>query len=242
MPKAILVIILLLLGVSGYLLWTNNNQGPAPITQQTQSSPTATSPRENEIKVSPINGTNFEKSVVEADNCGNPVGMVSYHDKVSDSYMKINSNSLPGNADSRKGLDDISAFLSGKKLGSFENIRSFEMAFRDYCGGHYTYFIKELSNIQYPNTDSVKTLMAYTGQDMYGNVEVMVLAKKGDELIYLSKYFLDQPLYTKHQQDCDNPQNGEASEKCYKEAIRTDAALESLARQETSKLISLFAI
>lgn len=198
------------------------------------------------IKVVPINADKFQKTIVDIDNCNNPVGLVAYHDKNTNSSMKINSTSLKHNPDITQGVDDLIKFLDLGKQSNFQDIGSLEFVFRDYCGGSAHYLVKELPSIKYHSTDRVRALMDFSAQaPVSGEIFVVIYAQKGDNLIKLSKHLGDQILYKDHKEKCDiNKYNGDGkvADECYKKEILLDANLEQLSTQTANNLVTLFSI
>lgn len=227
--RKVLILLLIILGIGGYLLLKN----------QTPSSTTNTSIK---ATTEPINST-FVKEVVAQDNCNNPIGMISYHDLKSDSWMKINNLLLPENEVSKTGLSQIKSFLTMNTLKPLQDINSFEFPFHNYCGGSSNIFIKELPGIIFPNTDKSRVVVNYTTQASFGYVTVVVFAQKNNDIIQLSKFMNDGTLYQVNVNACNtNPTEYQKNEDCYRNRLLQDTNLQNIAANEATRLISLFAI
>jgi hypothetical protein len=197
------------------------------------------------ITVVPQQANLFTKYRISEDICASPIGLVAYYDKDSDSWMKINSLVLPGNAGSKNDLLTIDGFLNGGTLASYQDVGSFVFPFRQDCGGYYAYYIKELPNILYPNTDKSRTIMMYTGQQAFGGVRVIILAKKGDDIIYLEKV-LDSSILTADRNSCgfqSYMKNGSGGDdNCYRKTLVSDKSLEATSIEKAKSLVTLFSI
>lgn len=233
--------ILLITGVI-FLVLILNQKWYQPKPSATQVPQAVTEEADQDIKVLPLNVTQFEKSLVSDDACGNPVGMITYHDKSSDSWMKINSTTLPGNPDSKKGLTELQKLLDNGQQEEFQNLGSIEMAFRDYCGGHYIFSIRELTGIKYERMDQSRAFMTLTGQASGGDITVYVFAKKRDNYIQLVKTIQEEGLYKNYIKSCELEAGGPIDEDCYRKAIINDKNLEQIARNQANQLVSSFAI
>lgn len=256
------IIIVATIGSGAYFFSKSLNQPQPGTLQSTQNTPPSIPPNTlptnstpvrlsdditEKIKVVPVNVVKFQKSIVDSDNCSNPIGLVSYFDKSTNAWMKINSELLPGNARSKKEIDDLLKFLDAGQQENWQDIDSFETVFRDYCGGHYSFLIRELEGISYVGTEKSRALMVLTGQSSWGEVTVLVYGKRGDNLIQLSKHLGDKALYANHIETCQSKNDNKTDYdkqfiECYNQAILSDKNIKQKARMEANKLVNLFAI
>lgn len=249
------ILILILIGVSTiYFLFAqkksglqNNlqiSQNPS-ITAPVSSTSTANSP--TKVVTVPINAVEYVKGVVTEDGCNNPIGLVTYHDTKKDTWMKINSLLDTQNKNNEDGLTQIESYLNGSiALKPYQDIITWEFPFHNYCGGATNLFIKELPGIIFPNTESSKAMIVYTTQSVHGQVTVIVLAKKENDIIQLSKYMNDKSLYESLEQACpissDSQEIDQQSENCYRDKLLQDTNLQKVALNQAKALISEFAI
>jgi len=251
---SILVLILILVIAGGAYLYNQSNQEYKQESQSTPSTYPPLGPPQEEsqiplpssitekIKVVPIDKDKFSKQIVDSDDCNNPIGLVSYTDISTNSWMKINSELLPGNTDSKKGISDLFKFLEMGKTSDWQDVGSFENAFREYCGGHYSYLIREIDGVNYSNVDKSRSLMIIAGNGVYGHVATLVYAINGDNVIQLSRYLDEQKLYDNHINICESQNNGQPNVECYKQRILKDEILKAKAKSEANRLVTLFAI
>ena len=129
----------------------------------------------DKITVLPANASKFEKTVVNEDGCNNPVGLVVYNDKNSNSAMKINSTSLKQNEQITAGKQDLLKFLTTGKQSDFQNITTLEGVFREYCGGSAHILVRELPGVKYVSSDKVRVVMDLSTQSPVGGVIVVVV-------------------------------------------------------------------
>jgi len=183
--------------------------------------------------------------------CGTPPGIVRYSidsfgGTQPKSFMKVNSLILPGSPESKKGLNDIVAFLDQNNLKPLQNILPFEQAFHDYCGGASYIYIKEIPTNGYRGTDKSRAIIVYTTQAMFGQVTVVVFAKKGTDVIQLSELLDASYIYTADAKSCgmsDNPNQAFGAEyKCYQNKLIEDKTIESYAINEANILIDTFTL
>lgn len=264
-PILIVIVIVVIVSILGGVYFLNGNykkpESKSPISDNQlndlkntvannpsfeQSSPSPL-PKDilDKITVVPLNASKFEKTIVEEDGCNNPVGLVVYSDKSTNSAMKINSLSLKQNNDIETDKKDLVNFLNQGKKSDFQNITTLEEAFREYCGGAAHMLVRELPGVKYSGVDKVRTLMDMTTQSpVAGIIVVTVYAQKGDNVIQLSKSLGDDSLYKAHEGKCaamlDSDSN--AAEQCYKQEILNDTKLQSMAQTEANNLITRFAI
>ncbi|MEX2028711.1 MAG: hypothetical protein WD988_04410 [Candidatus Curtissbacteria bacterium] len=228
-----------ILGLGIYKLIYKPSSTPVPyITSETSSAT-------DKIKVVPINANKFQKTIVDADNCNNPVGLVVYEDKSTNSFMKINSTSLKHNPDITQGVNNLIKFLDQGKQSSFQEFNSLEMVFRNYCGGAAIIFVKDLPGIEYPGADQVRAIMTRLTQEPGGGtIFVVIYARIGENLIQLSNSVVASNLYRSHQEKCakSNPEESTAMDNCYQGEISTDTNLEQLSIQTANNLVTTFAI
>jgi hypothetical protein len=250
------VLILILVGVSTiYFLSTQKKSGQQsnPQISQTPSittpaSPTSTANAPTKVVTVPLNAAEFVKDVVVEDSCNNPIGLVTYRDTENDTWMRINSLLDIQNKNSEDGLAQIEAYLKGSTaLKPYQDINAWEFPFRNYCGGSTHMFVKELPGIVFPNTESSKAMIVYTTQSVHGQVTIVVLAKKGNDIIQLSKYMDDKSLYESSEKACplspDSKQEDyQQSENCYQDKMLQDTNLQSAAVNQAKALVSQFAI
>ena len=199
------------------------------------------------IQVIPINATQFRKSVVEADACNNPVGMVAYYDQDNGDSMKINSTKLTTTEPFKGSLKSILSYLDNTTaVTSNMDIGEWEFAFRDYCGGAQHFIFKEIKNVAYPNTDQAKAILVMGGQGGGLSIsELRVYASTGDNVILLRRGLLDEPSYKGINNKCQSPEfrTHEQDLQCIQEAA--SAALTNLDQDAQAKLnilITQFAI
>lgn len=200
----------------------------------------------DKITVVPVNASKFERIVVAEDGCNNPVGLVVYNDKNTNSAMKINSTSLRQNEYITKGVQDLLTFLDTGKQSDFQRIDTVEGVFREYCGGAAHMLVRELPSVKYSGVDKARTVMDLATQSpVGGSIVVTVYAQKGDNLIQLSKFLGGEDLYKAHQEKCDLSKfndDANAADRCYKQEILNDTKLQQLSLAEANNLVTRFAI
>jgi hypothetical protein len=243
------VLILGLLGISvGYFsAFERSNLQPAPSVSPSipvSLSPTSTANAPTKVVTAPLHATEFVKEVVVSNSANMPVGLVSYHDTKNNSWMKIHSLLDTSDTYSHVGLAQIEAYLKGTiTLKAFQDINTWEFPFRNYGGGASNKFIKSLPGIVFPEVEHSKAMMVYTTQSVFGQITVVVLAKKGNDIIQLSKYMNDRSLYEPLEKLCNtNSQADAADEKCYESKLLQDVTLRNAAVREAKALVSQFAI
>lgn len=143
------------------------------------------------ITLAPKDASSFTKSVSEEVSCGIPaVGVVSYEKKSDDSsdwsyFMKINNPKV--NKDPYPNSNSFGVFNSFLGDDSIKKLDNVENIFIDYCGGHATIFAGNIKNLNYPGTDKTRSYYQIVGQEAGGDIEVVVIARTGDNYIKLSK-------------------------------------------------------
>jgi hypothetical protein len=205
--------------------------------------PTPSQETLNAITIVPQHADQFKKTIIINGDCTFTFGLVTYQDKVSDSLMMIDSLTLsdripaePGE-ENKDGLLKISSFLDKNTSTTYQD---FYLGFaQGECTGDILYYLKELPNISYPNTDKSRTIMVFADNgSALGAVKIIVLAKKGDNFIYLEKA-LDSSNLTADDNSCDF--RG-AENNCYEKTLANDKSLEATSIEEAKKLIALFSI
>lgn len=197
----------------------------------------------NQIPLAPKNPEKFVKTIVLGDVYPNP-GLVDYFDKNNTYTMKINSERLIGNGKSRSGMEELNKFLNIGQQSDFQDLGPLESVFRDYAGGGYHLLVKELTDVNYPGMDQSRAVMLYSGNGVYGSIEVNVYAKKGDNLVQLNSYLGDEKLYESYIKSCEARNNGDfiKAEQCYRQAFAADKDFERFALNEANDLVKTFAI
>ncbi len=187
------------------------------------------------------NEAKLEKSLVTTDSCNNTVGLTSYRPPNYDilRFMNINNKNLDQTEDAKKGLEDLQKFLD-KNLKVIDFERPIDQAFREACTGAYGLYLKDLSGINYPNTDQYRITITQGGQDGFGVIEIRVYARKGDNYIRLLSSIQDSKLYEQAHKECKTDSDDPEVIKCYTEKLKTDKNLEQVAIKEAQELIRLF--
>lgn len=203
----------------------------------------------NQIPLAPKNPEKFVKTIVSDDvydNFWNP-GLVHYDywiDKNHFYTMKINSERLIGNGKGKSGMEELNKFLNLGQQSDFQDFDLIESVFRDYAGGGYHLLVKELTDVNYPGMDQSRAVMLYSGNGVYGFIEVNVYAKKGDNLVQLQSYLGDEKLYESYIKSCEAQNNRDfiKAEECYRKAFADNKDFERLTLNEANNLVKTFAI
>lgn len=201
------------------------------------------------ITVIPINARQFEKRIVDNDDCTKPVGLVSYHDNKTGNSMKINSTRLATTDPFKSSMQSILSFINHTMVATNNmDIKDWDFAFRDYCGGAASYIHKEIKNINYPNTTQARAIEVIGGNGGIGFGEIRVYATKGDNIIQLDTILVDVPLYKNINDDCYEQSNKaqnyskEFDFQCIQRAALSHPELDQDAINKVNILINQFAI
>jgi len=206
----------------------------------------------NAIIIVPQHADQFKKNIIISGDCSFAFGLVTYQDKVSDSLMRIDSLTLPTRIpsktveDNKDNLLELSSFLDENTLTPYQGFMFDKIFSHGECTGDDLTYIKELPNISYPNTDKSRTVMVYTGGYTFSDVKIIVLARKGDNFVYLEKT-LDSANLTADHSLCGFQNSGvEPLEpgdiKCYEKTLASDKSLEATSIEEAKSLVNLFSI
>lgn len=200
--------------------------------------------RKTSVVTVPLKTLGLQKDVAMLDRCNNPIGLVTYYDRAAKTYMKINSTLDTQTNTSEESMPEVESYISHSlSLRPYQNIISWELAFRNYCGGHSYLYIREIEGVTYPGTDTSRAMMVYTTQEPLGDVSVVIFAKKGDDVIQLSKFIKDKSLYAMLESACKiNPDDYEKSEECYRNKLLNDGNVYTTARDQANELISQYAL
>lgn len=252
-PIFIVLILVFILGVASgtYYLGKYSSKPQSQntiIISEASPSPTVSSQPQSilsSINVIPINASRFKKSIVDSDNCSNPVGLVTYNSQNNNS-MRINSTKLVTTEPFKSSLQSVINFINqNTPISNNMDIKDWDFAFRDYCGGAASYIFKEIKNINYPNTDKARAIAVIGGNGGIGFGEIRVYATKGDNVIFLDMNLSEEPLYKSINNACLLP-NGFGSQEEAIQCIKNDAVAHAELDQDVLKkvnaLINEFAI
>lgn len=194
----------------------------------------------------------IEMTVHEGVDCNDIAGLIRYTEKGKRlgydnnvGTMKISNYSLINNPQNKSALDETANIINKGPFKSFQDLQSIEMAFRDYCGGHWVYFIRQIENINFPNTEQSIALMTITGQDLPGAVTIYILGRKDKNFIQISSTLKDHPAYNEHLKNCElriGEKDFYLLDYCYKSLVLEDEKLYQFASKETFRLTNLFAL
>jgi hypothetical protein len=192
------------------------------------------------VKTIPLKASSFTKSIVTNDECNNPIGLVTYVHPDTDQYMRIYSKKMPSNEDGRASIQQLESFLGNSSFKPWLDLNTYYLPFHSFCGGYYTFAIKEFNNLTYSGTKPVRAFMVYAGQEAHGKIEVTLFAQKDDEFIQLIGYpdGIDE-TYKKFEETC--PVEQDTDDSCYKKLVINSTELEDASRKELQELTKIFA-
>lgn len=230
------------------VLFKNYSKGN-PVLPSPEMTPLSTANAPTSVTTVPLNASNFVKEVAVDNMCNNPVGMVTYYEKKDTAAVRMSIRSLDDvkSSSNESGLSQIEAYLRNEmSLQRYQDLHNWDLAFKFNCGGGTYRFMKELPDIQFPNTDSAKAMMISSGQDMWGGVTVVVLAKKGNDVIHMSHFFDEQGnekvIFKPIWDTCSHIDDDFKNADCFRNELYQNVNFQNEAISRAKALVSKFSI
>jgi hypothetical protein len=157
------------------------------------------------VALQPRNEKDFSKRLVKEIDCDVPthpceVGLIEYSKDTPElvdgqkqkDLMKVTSRRQASAQKSdfhTKQLDKLDEFLDGKLKPPY-NAKDFDLGLEsfDVALDGYSYPLAELDGVKFAGADKTRAIIAETGQDEPGWVEVQIFARKGQDYVFLEGY------------------------------------------------------
>jgi hypothetical protein len=184
--------------------------------------------------------------------------VISYNDPIIDNdrndfnSMSVTNNDLGFNLEQKTDYRNILGLLQRKIIYPDKNnysrpqtsASSFLTPFLNSCGGDpFSYKFLEAPQVNYADTDSSITLYTLEGNGETGIPTVRIFAKKGDDLITISKTLFGYPYDLVAAECTIKTADGERIDNaCYENALKRDPKLKTLLDAAAKDLVQTFAI
>jgi len=167
-------------------------------------------------------------------------------------YMAISNTKLDFDSEQKQNYQNVLDIINKKAF--YPEIRletlgsaypDFELPFLNNCGGNpFSYKFLEAPQVNYANTDSSITLYTLEGNGDFGGPTVRIFAKKGDNLITITKSLSATYQTDKIIQKClVKTTDGERIDNaCYENALKRDPKLKIMLNQAAKDLVQTFAV
>jgi hypothetical protein len=206
------------------------------------------------VTLQPKNAKDFSKRLGKEIECDVPthpceVGLIEYSKDTPElvdgqkqkDLMKVTSRKQASEQKSDfhlKQLDTLDAFLDGKLKPPY-NAKDFDLGLEsfDVALDGYSYPLAELEGVKYAGADKVRAIIAETGQDEPGWVEVQIIARKGQDYVLLEGYpAID---YRRLNKACEHEKDYPG---CFVKKVLSEKETRKLISEKADYLTKLFAV